>query len=123
MVWYSFSVRNLLVYAFLKCYAGEIYNHLKVNTDQRTSLSSSSLNSILCIKLRQIKLPISMTNLLRKLCSIGKMTNLGDRSKREESHTTKGNHRRIYANSITLSKHSSGHSTLRKRYCNVEIWL
>ena len=45
-----------------------------------------------------------MTNLLIKLSPIGTITNLGDRSKRRESHTTKGNHRRVYANSMTLSK-------------------
>ena len=78
MVRYSFSDRNLLVYASLKCYAGEIYNHLKVvkTNDQRTSLSSSSLNSIL--RIDRYQLHISMTNVLTKLCPIGTMTNPGD---------------------------------------------
>ena len=79
------------------------FNHLKVvKTDQRTSLSSSSLNSILPIQLWQIPITHFMKNLLTKLRPIGTMTNSGDWSKRRESHTTKGNHRRSHAKNLTL---------------------
>ena len=89
MVWYSFSVRNLLVYAFLKCYAGEIYNHLKVvKTDQRTSLSSSSLNSILRIKLRQIKITNVHDEFAVKTVSHWYNNKFRKLKQKSESHTT-----------------------------------
>ena len=77
---------------------GEIF----ISGAERASLSSSSLNSILRIKLWHIPITHFMKNLLTKLRPIGTMTNSGDWSKRRESHTTKWYHRRSHAKNLTL---------------------
>ena len=81
----------------------EISIHLKVvNTNQRTSLLSSNLNSILRIKLRQIKISHFLDEFADNIVShwYNNKSSIEIEAKLEKPIQQKGNHRRNHAKKI-----------------------